>query len=123
MAADPVEGLLRRNLLEIFGEPDAVKRRATIAAIWAEDGVFVDSHGRSVGHEALNKAVDQLYLRFPDSVFTAIGPPQAFHDVGRQRWGHGPPGGPRKVTGLDVVTVRDGRIAALFAFVDTPPTG
>ncbi len=50
------------------------------------------------------------------------GAPQAFYDVGRQAWGHGPVGEPPKVTGLDVVTVRDGRIVVLYAFIDTPVT-
>jgi hypothetical protein len=44
----------------------------------------------------------------------------SFYDVGRLAWGHGPVGEAPKVTGPDVITVRDGRIAALYAFIDTP---
>jgi hypothetical protein len=40
--ANAIENLLTRNLLEVFGEPDAVKRSFATAALWAEDGVFVD---------------------------------------------------------------------------------
>ena len=115
-----IENLLTRNLLEVFGEPDAGKRRGAIAALWAEDGVFTDPHGRYVGYAALNDAVSQLHARFPSFGFTAIGAPQAFYDVGRLAWGHGPLGSPSKVTGVDIVTVRNGRIAALYAFIDTP---
>jgi ketosteroid isomerase-like protein len=118
--ANVIENLLTRNLLEVFGEPDAGKRRVAIAALWAEDGVFTDPHGRYVGHAALNDAVSQLHARFPGFGFTPIGTPQAFYDVGRLAWRHGPLGDPSKVTGLDVVTVRNGRIAALYAFIDTP---
>ena len=118
--ANTIEDLLTRNLLEVFGEPHAVKRSSAIAALWAEDGVFADPYGRYVGHTALNDAVSQLHARFPGFVFTPIGAPQSFYDVGRQAWGHGPDGGPPKVTGLDVITVRDGRIVALYAFIDTP---
>lgn len=116
------ENLLTRNLLEIFGERDASKRRSVIAALWAENGVFVDPFGRYVGQAALNDAVSQLHAKFPGFIFAPIGAPQAFYDVGRLVWGHGPVGEPPKVTGLDVVTVRDGRIAALYAFIDTPIT-
>jgi hypothetical protein len=117
--ANVVENLLTRNLLEVFGEPDEVKRRGAIAALWAEDGVFTDPYGRYVGHAALNDAVSQLHARFPGFGFTPIGSPQVFYDVGRLAWGHGPLGDPSKVTGLDIVIVRDARIVALYAFIDT----
>lgn len=115
-----VETLLMRNLLDIFGERDSSKRHSAIAEIWAEDGVFADPHGRYVGYAAINDAVSQLHDRFPGFVFTPIGSPQTFFDVGRQAWGHGAAGQPPKVTGLDVVIARHGRIAALYAFIDTP---
>jgi hypothetical protein len=117
-----IANLLTRNLLEVFGERDAVKRRSAIAVLWAEDGVFVDPFGRYVGYTALNDAVSQLHAKFPGFTFAAIGAPQVFYDVGRLAWGHGPVGEPPKVTGLDVVTVRDGRIVALYAFIDTQIT-
>ena len=116
--ANTIESLLTRNLLEVFGERDAVKRRSAIAALWEEDGVFADPYGRYVGHDALNDAVSQLHARFPGFVFTPSGAPQAFYDVGRLAWGHGPVGQHPQVTGVDVVTVRDGRIVALYAFID-----
>ena len=120
--ADTIENLLTRNLLEVFGERDAVKRGSVIAALWAQDGVFADPYGRYVGYAALNDAVSQLHAKFPGFIFAPIGAPQAFYDVGRLAWAHGPVGELPKVTGLDVVTVRDGRIAALYAFIDTPVT-
>jgi hypothetical protein len=43
--------------LEVFGKPDAMKRRSAIAALWADDGVFADPYGRYVGYTALNDAV------------------------------------------------------------------
>jgi hypothetical protein len=118
--SDTTEILLTKNLFEVFGERDAAKRRAAIAAIWAEDGIFIDPEGRFVGHEGVNQSIVQLHKMFPDFVFTAIGPPQAFHDIGRQAWGFGPPNKPPQVTGLDIATVKDGRIAALYTFIEGP---
>jgi hypothetical protein len=120
--SDTIPDLLIRNLFEVFGEPDAERRREAIATLWADDGVFADPHGRHVGHAALNEAVSQLHARFPGFIFTAIGTPQAFHGVGRQAWGHGLVGEPPQVTGLDVVIVQENRISALYAFVDIPLT-
>ncbi len=120
--ANAVADLLTRNLHSVFGETDPAKRRAAIAEIWTEDGLFVDPHGRGVGREALDGAVEQLHAQFPGFVFAAVGEPQAFFEVGRLAWAHGPAGAPPKVTGVDVVTVRGGRIAALYTFID-PPAG
>jgi hypothetical protein len=122
IVTDTTEMLLSRNLFDVFSEPNALKRRAAIAEIWVDDGVFADPGGRHAGREALDQAVGQLHRRFPGFVFTAIGSPQAFHDVGRLAWGHGPAGEPPKVTGLDVISVREGRIATLYTFVDPLPT-
>ena len=116
--ANTIENLITRNLLEVFGERDAEKRRSAIAELWAYDGVFADPHGRYVGHTELNEAVSQLHARFPGFVFRPTGAPQSFYDVGRLAWGHGPVGELPKVTGLDVITVRDGRIVTLYAFID-----
>jgi hypothetical protein len=37
--------LLLRNLSDVFGENDPVRRRAAIDDIWNEDGVFYDANG------------------------------------------------------------------------------
>jgi SnoaL-like domain len=120
---ETVENLLLRNLAEVFGEADSSKRANAIASIWAQDGELIDPQGLFVGHHAVGAAVGELHARFPGFVFTPIRSPQAFHEVGRLSWGHGPKGAPPKVTGVDVVRVRDGRIAALYTFVDVPASG
>jgi hypothetical protein len=40
-----ISTLLLRNLSDVFGENDAVRRRAAIDDIWNEDGVFYDPNG------------------------------------------------------------------------------
>ena len=37
-----ISTLLLRNLSDVFGENDPVRRRAAIDDIWNEDGVFYD---------------------------------------------------------------------------------
>jgi hypothetical protein len=113
-----VEYLLKQNLHAVFGERDSDKRRAVIANIWKDDGVFIDSDGPHVGHKAIDEAVENLLRRFPDFVFTELGDIDAFHGNGRLAWGFGPPGMPPKVTGLDVVVVTEDRLSALYTFLD-----
>ncbi|MCR0983404.1 nuclear transport factor 2 family protein [Roseomonas populi] len=113
-----IAALLRRNLHEVFGERDAARRRAAIAELYAEDLVFADPHGTQHGQAALDKAVERLHEELPGFVFTETGPAQAVEGAGRLAWGFGPPGQPPRVTGLDVVLVREGRITSLFTFLD-----
>ena len=40
-----ISTLLLRNLSDVFGENDLVRRRAAIDDIWHEDGVFYDPKG------------------------------------------------------------------------------
>ena len=47
------------------------------------------------------------------------GEAQALHNAGRLAWGSGPRGEPPNYTGLDVVIVREGKIAALYVFLDS----
>jgi hypothetical protein len=121
MTADTneVKDLMKQNLLGVFNERDAVKRRSLIARIWDTKGIFIDPHGRYVGHTAINDAAEQVQRRFPDFAFSELADGDANSGVGRLPWGFGPPGEPRKLTGIDVLIASDdGRIAALYTFVD-----
>ena len=48
--------------------------------------------------------------------------PQALHNAGRLAWGSGPRGEKPDYTGLDVIIVRDDKIAALYVFLDSMPS-
>jgi len=43
--SNSIATLLLRNLSDVFGENDPVRRRAAIDDIWNEDGVFYDPNG------------------------------------------------------------------------------
>jgi hypothetical protein len=117
--ANVVKGLMKQNLLGVFGERDAVKRRSLIAKIWDTKGIFIDPEGRYVGHTGINDAVEQLQRRFPDFAFSVLADGDANSGVGRLPWGFGPPGEPRKITGIDVLVASDDRrITAIYTFVD-----
>ncbi len=117
-----IETLLRRNLLQIFGERDETRRRLALQDVMAEDVVFSDSEGRNTGHDALNDAVTALLARFPGFVFAELSPPQVISDAGYIHWGFGPPDEPPRVTGMDVVVVRGEKIVALYTFLDAIKT-
>jgi hypothetical protein len=119
--SDIIETLLQRNLQEVFGEGDSTRRRAAIAELYTEDCTVFLSIGRYVGHAALDRIADELRASHPSFVYTPHSRPQAVQDGGRLAWGSGPARQPPSYTGLDVITVRNGKIATLYVFLDGPP--
>ena len=110
--------LLLRNLQEVFGEGDAGRRRAAIEEFYTDDCVLDVSPGVFVGHDALDKFAGDLRATHPQFVYTPHGEAQALHNGGFVAWGSGPKGEPPDYTGLDVVVVREGKIAALYVFLN-----
>jgi hypothetical protein len=117
--ANVVRDLMKQNLFGVFGERDAEKRHSLIAKIWDRKGIFIDPDRRYVGHTAINDAAEKVQRRFPDFAFSVLADGDAYGGVGRLPWGFGPPGEPRKITGIDVlVASNDRRITALYMFLD-----
>ena len=75
-----------------------------------------------VGRDALDRIAGELRAGHPNFVYAPHRPPQVVQNAGRIPWGSGPPGEPPNYTGLDVIIVRDGKISALYVFLDSPPT-
>jgi SnoaL-like domain len=110
--------LLHRNLQEVFGEGDAALRRAAVDELYTEDCVLHVPDGVLTGREALDKFARDLRATHQEFVYTPRGAPQVLHDLGIIAWGSGPKGEPPEYTGLDVVLVREDRIAALYVLLN-----
>jgi hypothetical protein len=110
--------LLYRNLQDVFGEGDAARRRAAIENFYTEDCVLYVPPGVFVGHDALDKFAGDLRATHPDFAYTPHGEAQALHNAGILAWGSGRKGEAPDYAGLDVVIVRDGKIAALYVFLN-----
>jgi hypothetical protein len=117
-SADRIRELLARNLQEVFGENDAVCRRAAVEELWAEDGVLYVPPGAITGHDAISNFAGDLRASHPDFVYSPQLSPQVLQNAGRLAWGSGTPGEAIAYTGSDVIIVRDGLIAALYVFLD-----
>ncbi|WP_342740269.1 nuclear transport factor 2 family protein [Bradyrhizobium sp. B117] len=119
-SADRIHELLHHNLQEVFGEGDAKRRRAAIDELWTENAALYVPPGVIVGRDAIGKFAGDLRATHPHFVYTPSGEPQALHNAGRLAWGSGPRGEAPDYTGWDVIIVEDGRIAALYVFLDQP---
>nr|WP_244395982.1 nuclear transport factor 2 family protein [Beijerinckia indica] len=101
--------------------PRTARRRSAIDELWTEDAILYVPPGPIFGREAIDKFAGDLRATHPHFVYTPHGQPQVLHNAGRLAWGSGPRGEAPVYTGCDVIIVRDGRIAALYVFLDESP--
>src|SRR5258708_29417556 len=110
--SDQMHELIHRNIREIFGEGDAKRRRAAIAALYTDDCVVYVPPGAITGHDAINKFAGDLRATHPHFVYTPIGEPQSLHNAVRLNWGSCPRAEAFDNTGWYVPTVPAGTISA-----------
>lgn len=114
-----VNDLLAANLHEVFGNRDANKRRAMIEQIYAEDIEFTDPEGVTRGWDALEDKARELIDKAPPAfAFTDDGPRYAGGETGALAWAFGPENAP-VARGIDIITVRAGRIVAIVTMLTT----
>jgi hypothetical protein len=117
-----ISTLLLRNLSDVFGEIDPVRRRAAINELFHEDAVFYDPKGGTFrGRDEIDRIAGVLKATHPDFQYQPLAPPEEFADAGRVRWVSGTPGKPPAYAGTDFIVARDGRIASLYLFFDDLP--
>lgn len=114
--------LLTRNLKDVFGENDPVRRRKAIDEIFTQDAVFYDPKGGVYrGRDEIDRIAGELRAIHRDFRYQPIGEPEKVGNGGRVRWTEGRPGEAPAVAGTDFIAARDGRIAAIYLFFDKLP--
>ena len=117
-----ISTLLIRNLQNVFGENDPVRRRAAIGKLWTEDGVFYDPQaGVHRGRNEIDHIAGAIRATHPDFQYQPIAKPEELGNGGRVQWVSGRPGEAPAYAGTDFIIVQDGRIAALYLFFDKLP--
>ncbi len=109
--------------LQCWNETDPATRRTLVEDVFTTDASYVDPMAQAHGVDALEATIAAVQAQFPDFVFSAIGAPDAHHNQVRFGWGLGPAGLEPPIVGFDVaVTSQDGRINAVFGFLDKVPS-
>jgi hypothetical protein len=120
--SNTISTLLLRNLHDVFGEIDPVRRRAAIAEIFHEDAVFYDPNKNVYrGRDEIDRIAGVIKAAHPDFRYRTLASPEEIGDGGRVRWVSGSPGQPPAYAGTDFIIARDGRIAAVYLFFDELP--
>lgn len=117
-----ISTLLLRNLSDVFGENDSVRRRTAINELYHEDAVFYDPSGAAFrGREEINRVAGEIRSSHPDFEYQPLSSPEERGDAGRVRWVSGAPGKPPEYAGTDFIVARDGRIVSVYLFFDGLP--
>ena len=103
--------LLSRNLSSVLNERNGRKRRAALKELWAAEGTYL-------GHKNIDPCVDALLRRYPEFDFALTSKVDEIPEAVRGKWSFGARGAPPAITGMDVVVVADGRIVAMYRFLD-----
>jgi hypothetical protein len=113
--------LLHSNLHEVFSERNPERRWAAIARTYTEDVTFIDPDGEFVGWQALSDQAQHLLDGLlAGYAFEEDGPRYFVADTAAQAWRIGPPGKPI-ARGLDVLTIRDGRVSVVHTLIAPDP--
>ena len=117
-----ISTLLLRNLHDVFGAIDPVRRRAAIDEIYCPDGVFYDPNGGIYrGRDEIDRIAGVIKAKHPTFRYQPLSAPEERGDGGRVRWVSGVPGETPEYAGTDFVVSRDGKIAAVYMFFDELP--
>ena len=116
-----ISTLLTRNLDDVFGENDPVRRRAAIDEIFTDDCVFHEPNGIYHGRDEIDRIAGAIKATHPDFRYQPIAAPEELGNGGRVRWVSGRLGEPPAYAGTDFIIARDGRIAAVYLFFDQLP--
>ena len=107
--------LMHANLLEVFNERDAARRRATIEQIYADDIRWTEDDGVTTGRAALDAKAAELQAKLGDLQFIAAGPVYQTLGLGYLAFQLAKPGSSApEGSGFDVAIVRDGFIVELY---------
>ena len=95
-----ISTLLLRNLSDVFGENDPVRRSTAINGIFHEDAVFYDPKGGIFrGRGEIDRIAGVIKATHPDFEYQPLFPPEELGDAGRVRWVSGTPGKPPALRG------------------------
>jgi hypothetical protein len=93
---------MRVNLVDVFNEPDPVRRAAVIAEHYAEGMVWHEPDRIIRGRNDLERRAEQLRAENPGWVFRAAGPASELDDIGHLAFHYGPAAQPPMASGMDI---------------------
>jgi hypothetical protein len=111
--------LMKDNLEQVWNERDPVARLEAIKRMYTVDAILYDPGEPVTGHEQINNSVTTVQQNLPPAFrFRLLKPAVMNHNLGKASWGVGPEGQPEVSTGMDIAIFENGKIRALYVFLE-----
>ncbi len=108
-----------RLYFDAGNETDATKRKALLAPVWAEDGVYADPTVETVGIDALSDHIDRVLARLPGSRIVLTGAIETHHHFSRFSWSRVDAAGKPMRNGVDFAEIDGaGRFTCMIGFFE-----
>src|SRR5918911_593343 len=111
-----------QRYIDTWNETDPQRRRALIAEVFTEDAAYTDPLAAVRGQAGIDQFIAAAQAQFAGLQFSLGSPIDAHHDQARFTWHLGPPGAEPVVIGFDVAVVHNGRLGAVYGFIDKAPS-
>jgi SnoaL-like domain len=113
---------LINRYIEAWNETDGERRRELVAAVWSDDGTYLDPLMSGAGHDSIATMIGLAQQQFPEHRFELSFGPDAHHDAVRFAWRlYGPDGDASVAAGVDFGLVADdGRLRSVTGFLESP---
>jgi catechol 2,3-dioxygenase-like lactoylglutathione lyase family enzyme len=103
--------------LAIWNNTDAASRLTALASLYTTNVLFVDASYVSTGSEGVNTFISNLQKAHPGFRFS-LAKIDVNHNVVRLFWNYGDKAHPAAVKGVDIITVEQGKVKSLYAFLN-----
>jgi SnoaL-like domain len=113
-----------QRYIDAWNETEPVRRRAVVAEVFAEDALYTDPLASVRGHAEIDQLIGAAQAQFGGFIFGLAGPVDAHHNQARFTWQLSAPNSQDPlVVGFDVAVLDNGRIRAVYGFLDKVPAG
>jgi hypothetical protein len=108
--------------IEAWNETEGERRRELVAAVWSDDGTYLDPLMSGAGHDSIATMIGLAQQQFPEHRFELSFGPDAHNDAVRFAWRlYGPDGDAPVAAGVDFGLVADdGRLQSVTGFLESP---
>ncbi|MGV3615727.1 MAG: nuclear transport factor 2 family protein [Fimbriimonas sp.] len=114
---------LADRYLAAWNERGDAARRALIAEVYTESATYLDPLLEGQGHAGIDAMIAAAQTQFPGHRFERKGDVDEHHDRARFAWELRDEAGTVTLSGIDFVTLRDGRLQEVVGFFDGMPQG
>lgn len=104
--------------LQLWSETDDQSRKKIMDELYDDTITVIDPAFKVTGKEKLMDFITDLQDKHSGYVFSLNGKISSHSDMIKFNWYYGPKSNPKKLTGTDVITLKNGKIKTISVFID-----